>query len=162
MHLRLAPAGRAALLKIAGSVESGDSVSLFSFLEANVFGRYKNLIIDLGECDNPDSTFMGTILVTYERQKEGNGAMCLINVKGSVRRSMELLGLLELLPTKDACVVPEVDFVDVDIPDTSGDIDEKVRVMRIAHKALAALNRRNEEQFGPFLRLLDMEMPDER
>jgi anti-anti-sigma regulatory factor len=155
--MSVAPSGATAIVKVSGNVEAGDSVSLFAVFEEVVVGEYSGAFVDLSGCRDLDSTFIGMLLVMYEKYSGSKGDFCLVNVGTQNTRALQMLGVSTMIPMRDLRLSPPPEFVPIDLTAYTCDSKEKIEIMELAHKALVAADRQNAQKFGSFLRLLDEE-----
>jgi anti-anti-sigma factor len=155
--MSVAPSGATAIVKVSGNVEAGDSVSLFAVFDEVVVGEYTGAFVDLSTCRDLDSTFIGMLLVMYEKYAKNKGDFCLVNVGSQNMRALQMLGVSAMIPTRDMELIPQPEFVPIDLTAFSCGSKKKIEMMELAHKALVAADKENAEKFGSFLRLLDEE-----
>lgn len=126
------------------------------FADRMVSAGYRNFIVDLADCRGMDSTFLG-ILFSITQTPQGNEAahVIVVNPGSHNLKLLEGVGLNTVLNIKrEPTPVPSLSFeVLEDNPDPQG----RLRTIREAHENLLRLDRKNEEQFGPFLKALTRE-----
>lgn len=155
LQMSVAPSGATAIVKVSGSVEAGDSVSLFAVFDEVVVGEYTGAFVDLSTCRDLDSTFIGMLLVMFEKYAKNRGDFCLINVGDQNKRALQMLGVSTMIPMRQMELTRQPEFVPIDLTAFSCGSTKKIEIIEIAHRALVAADRQNAEKFGSFLRLLD-------
>ncbi len=156
MQISIAPSGLTAIVKMKGKVESRDNVSAFTVMNELVLGEYDSILVDLSECGDMDSTFMGLLLLSYEKHTKEKGVFCLLNVGEKNMKLLDLLGIGKVIPVKKKHLEEGLEFAAIDL-DVLQSKEDRVKIIEMAHRALAAANEQNAERFGSFLRLLDTE-----
>ncbi len=136
-------------------MEAGDSVSLFAVFDEVVVGEYTGAFVDLSTCRDLDSTFIGMLLVMFEKYAKNRGDFCLINVGDQNKRALQMLGVSTMIPMRQMELTRQPEFVPIDLTAFSCGSTKKIEIIEIAHRALVAADRQNAEKFGSFLRLLD-------
>ena len=157
LQMSVAPSGATAIVKVSGNVEAGDSVSVFAVFNEVVVGEYTGAFVDLSACRDLDSTFIGMLLVMFEKYSRDEGDFCLINVGEQNRRALKMLGVSTMIPMRQLDLRERPEFVSIDMAAFSCGSKEKIEIMELAHRALVAADMENAEKFGSFLRLLDEE-----
>ncbi len=152
----VAPAGTSAIIKISGSVEAKDSIAAYAFFREVIINDYEHVIVDLSDCRDMDSTFMGMLLVMHERFDQKHGSLCLTNPGRQNEDSLAQLGVTQIVPSKHLSLEGTPEAAQIDLTAFQNE-EDRIEIMKIAHRALASANSRNAERFGSFLRLLDAE-----
>ncbi len=156
LKISVAPSGSTAIIKMAGKVESRDNVSTFTVMNELILGEYDRILIDLSECSDMDSTFMGLLLLSYEKHVKGKGKFSLLNVGDDNMELLELLGITKIIPIKKMPLEKGLEFARIDL-DVLQNKEDRVKIIEMAHRTLAAANEQNAERFKSFLRLLETE-----
>lgn len=159
LRISVAPSGSTAIVKMAGEIESEDSAPTFTFMNDVILGRYDRVFVDLSECTDMDSTFMGMLLLIRERYVRDKGKFCLVNVGEQNMEALKLLGISKVIPTRRLALKEEPEFAGIDLSAFRSK-ENRIKIIEMTHRALAAANHRNAERFGSFLRLLEAEMAD--
>ena len=157
LQISVAPSGATAIIRVSGHVEAGDSTSVFSLLNELVVDEYDGAFLDLGSCSDLDSTFIGMLVVLFEKYSRKNGEFYLINVGSRNLRSLQMLGVSTMIPMKELTFDNAPEYVSIELMDFRGDAEQKIEIMELTHRALVAADKQNEERFGSFLRLLESE-----
>jgi len=124
---------------------------------------FRDIVVDLGNCDSMDSTFMGTLAGIALRLREiGQGTLRTINVNPRNSELLENLGLdqiFRVLPpgAADAPIIPEEPGQSLAVPTGTGDSQQTVLA---AHEALVEANAENAPRFKDVLELLRQEAAD--
>ena len=123
-------------------------------------GRH-DYIIDLGECEQLDSTFMGTLAGIAQRLKiKKKGSLRVINVSEGNKQLMENLGLDQLFPIRPMAEGKEVPPVAAEhafsqiteAANISKELAEEI--VRSAHEALVTANQSNAPKFQSLLEII--------
>ena len=157
--INVAPSGSAAIVKMAGKIESEDGPSSFAFMTEVIINNYDRVLIDLSECEEMDSTFMGMLLLVREKYIRDKADFYLINVSDQNMEALNLLGIPKVVPIKKLTLKEDLEWARIDL-DSFRREGDRIAIIEMAHKALAAANAQNAEKFGSFLRLLEAEMSE--
>ncbi len=68
-------------------------------------------------------------------------------------------GISEIVPTRRLALKEKPEFAGIDLSAFRSK-ENRIKIIQMAHRALAAANRQNAERFGSFLRLLESEMSE--
>ena len=158
LRISVAPSGSTAIVKMSGSVEASDATTTFTFMKEIVLEKFNDVLVDLSECADMDSTLMGTLLVMHERHKRKKGKFCLINVGLDNKRALRLLGVPKVVPLRQMKLEKTPKFVPVDLRDFRGKPKDRIKVLQVAHQALVHADQENAKRFGSFLSLLEAEL----
>lgn len=159
LRISVAPSDSTAIVRMTGEIESEDSASAFTFMTEIIFGEYDRVLIDLNQCRDMDSTFMGMLLLMQEKYVRDEAHFCLVNVGKQNLEALELLGIAEIIPIRRLALEENLEFARIDLA-AFRKKEDRIKIIKMAHRALAAANQQNAERFGSFLRLLDAEMTD--
>jgi len=159
LQISVAPSGSTAVVKMSGGIEPEDSAAAFTFMTEIILGKYDRVFVDLNQCKDMDSTFMGMLLLVGERYIRDKDHFCLVNVGEQNLEALKLLGIPEIVPIKKLALKEEPEFAQIDLA-TFRKKEDRIKIIEIAHRTLAAANRQNAERFGSFLRLLEAEMTE--
>lgn len=148
-------------IKVVGRGNFQCSPCLKKIVQEQELQGHCNYTIDLGECEQLDSTFMGTLTGIAQRLKnKQEGSVRLINVSDSNKQLMENLGLDQLLlirslsegkelpPSADEYVFSEVALASTI---SKNSVEETVRS---AHEALVTINKENVPKFQSLLEII--------
>lgn len=159
MQISVAPSGSTAIVRMAGEIEPEDSASTFTFMTEVIVGKYDRVLIDLSQCRDMDSTFMGMLLLVWEKYVRDKAHFCLINVGEQNLEALKLLGIPEIISIRKLALKEKPEFAKIDLAAFRRK-EDRIRIIEMAHRTLVAANRQNAERFGSFLRLLEAEMTE--
>lgn len=159
LRINVAPSGSTAIVKMAGKIESGDGPSAFAFMIEVILDNYNRVLVDLSECEDMDSTFMGMLLLIREKYVRDNADFYLINVGKQNLEALNLLGIPKIVPIKRLALEETLEWAQIDLAAFQKE-ENRIGIIEMAHRALTAANRQNAERFGSFLRLLEAEMSE--
>jgi anti-anti-sigma regulatory factor len=152
-----ARSGNAVFMRVMGLGNMHNAVGMWDFAEDMVERGYRRFCMDLAQCRGMDSTFMGTLVGLSARLKElGEGYVALVNVAVDNRALLEVVGADKFLRMKG---VLEFENIEMEVlPSVDAPLERRIEQVRKAHESLMVLDKRNEERFGPFMRLLISEL----
>jgi anti-sigma B factor antagonist len=159
LRINVAPSGSSAIVKMAGKIESEDGPSAFTFMTEVILDDYNRVLLDLSECENMDSTFMGMLLLVQEKYVRDDADFCLINVSKQSMEALKLLGIPKMVPIKKLALEESPEWAEIDLTAFRRE-EDRMEIVKMAHQALAAANQQNAKRFGSFLRLLKAEMSE--
>ncbi|MCX6958649.1 MAG: STAS domain-containing protein [Verrucomicrobiae bacterium] len=123
-------------------------------------GRY-DYIIDLGECEQLDSTFMGTLTGIAQRLKiKKEGSLRVINVSEGNKQLMENLGLDQLFSIRPIaegkeCPSAAAEHAFFQVTEAANISKKSVEeTVRSAHEALVTANQANAPKFQGLLEMM--------
>lgn len=91
-----------AWIRICGDGTHINAVELKDFARKRIRSGTRQFVIDMQECPNLDSTFMGTMAGISLRLREiGEGSVQLVNVSAKQRRELKKLGIADLFVWTD-------------------------------------------------------------
>ena len=96
------PAGTSTQVRIAGELDLERAAELRADLVQRVERGEHRLVIDLTDCTFIDSAGLSLLLTTRARCQASGGSVTLVGVTGSVRRALDVAGVLELLTAPEA------------------------------------------------------------
>jgi hypothetical protein len=122
---------------------------------------YAQVVFDLEDCAGMDSTFLGVIagVATWDRGLKPP-AVTIVNASQNNAQLIEGVGLNELVEMCAGRVEPP--GVRLETLQERTREDERLELLRVAHEKLIAIDERNEEAFGHFLRALQAEIERRR
>jgi anti-anti-sigma regulatory factor len=132
-------------------------LSLRDFVDQMLSEGHSFVVMDLADCSGMDSTFMGLIAgaATYEVQGRPAG-VAVVNASDSLVKLIRSVGLNELVYVEqEPFETPDVQFVPLEDQPSE---EERLRLVRNAHRNLIRLSDKNEEVFGPLVSALEIEM----
>ncbi len=157
-YLEVARSGTAIYARVVGLGMATVGIDFWDFSEEMVKQGFNRFIVDLSQCRSMDSTFMGVLVGIAESPKVKAGeAVMVINPNDHHMKLMDGLGLPKMISIRSGRTeLPEIEMRRLDaFPRTS---EERILKIRDVHARLVALDRRNEEKFKLFLKLLDQEL----
>jgi hypothetical protein len=85
-----------------------------------------------------------------------NGLISAVNLTSDVRNVMGMLGVDKFVKVRGACDLKQLETTM--LPEKNLPPDERRRLILKAHENLVEIDKRNEAQFGPFLKTLSKEL----
>ena len=155
--IRVARTTNAVFVGVVGQGNMNNSGTFRAFADRMVSAGYRNFVVDLAECRGMDSTFLG-ILFSITQVPSGSDPTDLIVVNPGPAnvKLLEGVGLAEVVKVKrEPTKIPSLSY---EILEDNPDPARRLQTIREAHENLLRLDRKNEEQFGPFLRALTQEL----
>ena len=155
--IRVACAKDAIFVGVVGLGNMSNSSTFRAFAERMAGGGYRSFVVDLRECRGMDSTFLG-ILFAITQAAGGDEAVSVVVVNPGEHnyKILQSVGLTHVITVKPGDTdVPELEY---EILEECPDPTLRLQTIREAHENLLRLDRRNEAQFGPFLRALTEEL----
>ena len=133
------------------------SACIRGFVEDMLKEGHRRFLFDLESCTAMDSTFIGIMAgVSMYQQGEGVPQVIIVNASPKNRKPLEDLGLAELVVIHDGKVEPPP-VTTQRIYDEPAE-EERIDLVREAHRNLMRVSSQNEERFGKFLDTLDKEV----
>ena len=155
--IRVACAKDAIFVGVVGLGNMGNSSTFRAFAERMAGGGYRNFVIDLKECRGMDSTFLGILFaITQAAGEDETVSVVVVNPDDHNYKILNSVGLTHVIMVKRGPT--EVPKLEYEILEECPDPTLRLQTIREAHENLLRLDRRNEEQFGPFLRALAEEL----
>jgi anti-anti-sigma factor len=147
---KIARSGDAVYARVCGLGNMNNSATFKDFIDRMLQEGYGRFIVDLAECRGIDSTFMGILLgVTHDG---GRDALVVVNANTHCRRQMEAIGLHRVLRIEDAPAEFPEDLALHELAECEASPIQRLKLIMKAHQDLIAIDRKNEERFGAFLR----------
>jgi anti-anti-sigma factor len=158
----VARTGDVVYVHVAGLGNMSNAPALKEFVDAMLKEGFRRFVIDLDGCRGVDSTFMGTLLdiATTAREgarpssgsDDGEPGVLLVNVDDHCRKQLGSVGLDAFIPIRPGnAKLPEgIEMRELAIRDVPA--PERVKLILKAHQELVAIDARNKEKFGAFLR----------
>lgn len=137
---------------VEGLGSMNNSNGMYRFLHQGFESNFKDVCIDLRECDGMDSTFMGTLLLIHEEAVRTGGGLFLVNLSDYNRSKLEELGVAHFLKLGEAPEVEGLEFERLPSEDDQG--GGKMSLVLKAHEELVERNESNAEVFGSFIKAL--------
>ena len=162
---RIARQGDAVYVRVIGLATMTNSVTFKDFADRMADEGFRRFIIDLAECRGVDSTFMGLMLglarPPREKGKEAPpDALTIVNAGAHCRKQMESIGLHRLLRIQaDPAEIPRGLELH-DLPEAETSSIARLKLIMKAHQDLIAIDKKNEEKFGAFLRDIQKNLGD--
>jgi anti-sigma B factor antagonist len=149
-------AGRIVWVRVEGNGSSANSTALRKFVKEMIHRGAREFVVDLGNCQGMDSTFMGTLAgISFWLGELGEGSLSVVNLNERNAESLSSLGLDHLFNVrvsgigKDGQVLP--------IPP---DENRTARAQTIleAHEALVKMAPENISKFKDVIQFLEEEL----
>jgi anti-sigma B factor antagonist len=99
--------GPATIIDVSGPVMYGEAMALDEMLRGLIKVGQKNILLNLGEVTQLDSSGIGVLVRTYLSVKKSGGALKVMHLSKQVQRILEVTRLSELLedyPDEDAAL----------------------------------------------------------
>lgn len=157
-YLEVARSGGVVYARVIGLGMATVGIDFWDFSEEMMKQGFLRFIVDLSQCRSMDSTFMGVLVGMAESPRiKREEAVTVINPNDHHMKLMDGLGLPKMISIKQGRTdLPELEMRRLDaFPRTS---EDRILKIRDVHAKLVALDRRNEEKFKMFLKLLDQEL----
>ena len=134
-------------VRVHGSATFKLAGSLRDFVNRQLEAGRHGVLIDLGQCDTMDSTFVGTLTsLTLACRRSHKGCLKLFNVGPHLRDILATLGLTRILDiVEPADINSSVEFGEIS-PAASSKV-AVAQLMLDAHETLAELSERNALEF---------------
>lgn len=157
----LACIGENVWIRIVGRGSFQCSPCLKKIVQEQLEQEHYDYTIDLGECEQLDSTFMGTLTGIAQRLKNNKkGKVRVVNVSESNKQLMENLGLDQLFPIRSIAEGKEVppSTAEQSFSQVIESVDPSKKTfeetVRTAHEALVAANQANAPKFQSLLEII--------
>ena len=118
---------------MAGKVESRDNVSTFTVMNELILGEDGRILVDLSECSDMDSTFMGLLLLSYEKHVKGKVKFSLLTVGDDNMELLELLRITKIIPIKKMPLEKGLEFARIDL-DVLQNKEDRVKIIEMDYK----------------------------
>ncbi len=156
-YVEVARAGQVVIVKVNGLGNMADALPFWDFAEQEFGGGTEAFAVDLSACTGMDSTFMGTLVrVALELGELERGKLTVLNASKTCTSLLEMVGADKFLEMADLAL--EADLEMERLPARRGSVDDRLQVIRRAHERLVEIDKRNQERFGPFLKVLIAEL----
>lgn len=153
---------RTVWVKVEGRGSFQNSAGLKEFVKQMIQRGHREFVVDLKDCEQMDSTFMGTLAGVALRLREiGQGGLRVINVNARNADLLSSLGLDQLFSVEEAGVPA------ADVPDDAelreadsvpkGTSEHKKTVLE-AHEALVEADAANATKFRDVLEFMRQEL----
>lgn len=155
--------GRTAWVKVEGRGSFQNSSGLKEFVKQMIQRGFREFVVDLKDCEQMDSTFMGTLAGVALRLREiGQGALRATNVNERNADLLSSLGLdqlfeVELAGAAPVAHLPRAVELHEASPKALGAEDQKQAVLE-AHEALVEIDSANAVKFKDVLEFLRNEL----
>jgi hypothetical protein len=167
---KIARQGDAVYVRVVGLATMTNSVTFKEFADRMQKEQgFRRFIVDLAECRGVDSTFMGLLLGLAHPSRDsgpsagkgaGPDALTVVNAGAHCRKQMESIGLhrlLKILP--DPAEIPRGLELH-ELPEAETSPVARLKLIMKAHQDLIAIDKKNEEKFGAFLRDIQKNLGD--
>ena len=142
---KIARSKDAIYVRVTGLGNMNNSVTFKEFADRMRNEGYRSFVVDLGECRGVDSTFMGLLLGLRE-------GLVVVNATAHCRKQMESIGLHLCVKLADEPMALPASLELHELPPAECDPNARMRLVMKAHQDLIAIDKKNEERFGAFLR----------
>ena len=152
--------GQTVWVKVRGRGTFQNSPGVKDFVRKMIQRGNRDFIVDLGECELMDSTFMGTLAGVALRLREiGQGSLRTINVNPRNSSLLENLGLDHLFSVEnDSEVATPTSLREADRPPGS---DVQKEAVLSAHEALVEADSHNAVKFKDVIDYLRQELGED-
>ncbi len=142
---KIARSKDAIYVRVQGLGNMNNSLTFKDFADRMQGEGYRAFVIDLADCRGVDSTFMGILLGLRD-------GLVVVNASAHCRRQMESIGLHRVLKIQDEAASLPSALELKELPEAEVDPVARLKLIMKAHQDLIAIDRKNEEKFGAFLR----------
>ena len=162
--IEFARAGETLLIRVIGLWNMEAAVLVDAFCRDVLGDGSVRFAFDLSECRSMDSTFIGTLVglaCSVRDDQDGDscaGWICMLNARDHHTNLLGMMGADRFLRFKNCDPLGQIEWHAM--PRASISRDARTRRIRTAHEALVAIDERNQERFGPFLRTLEAELDE--
>lgn len=157
--------GQVAVMRVTGRGNFQNSVSVRQFAQCLASeGKPEKFIMDLGNCETLDSTFMG-VLASLSLQQERSGRKRLVLVKANehIQKLLKTLGLARLLEIRanNACSTLEQAEGKLE-PARQKPVSHEEQIAHTleAHRILVSVDEDNEVRFQSVINYLEKSLDD--
>lgn len=141
---RIARSKDSIYVRVAGLATMNNSDTLDAFLDKMQEEGYRAFVVDLADCRGVDSTFMGIL----SKLRDG---LVVVNANDHCRKQLRSVGLDRVARIQEGPADLPEKLELHELPSAQADPIARLKLIRKAHEALIALDRKNEEKFGAFL-----------
>lgn len=150
--LAVAVTDRIALIKVTGRAAFNRSISLKTIVKELNDRGYVEFVLDLKECSNMDSTFLGSmvgIVSSFSQRQQTNTKVCvqLLDPSQRIRDLLENLGVAHLFPICQGMAPTESTLEAPTLPSAIPTKEEISKACLEAHQNLMAVNPENIPRF---------------
>jgi anti-anti-sigma regulatory factor len=149
---RIARSGDAVYVRVVGLATMQNSTTFKEFADRMQADGYRRFVVDLAECRGVDSTFMGLLLGLACGGGERRDALVIVNANAHCRKQLESIGLHRLLKIQAEPADLPKDLALHELPEAEASPVQRLKLIMKAHQDLIAIDKKNEEKFGAFLR----------
>jgi anti-sigma B factor antagonist len=153
---------RTVWVKVEGRGTFQNSAGLKEFVKQMIQRGFRDFVVDLRECEQMDSTFMGTLAGVALRLREiGQGGLRVVNVNERNTGLLSSLGLDQLFTVEPAssggAEVPDESRLREAVPAQTG-VEEQKKMVLEAHEALVEAESANAVKFKDVLDYMRQEL----
>jgi hypothetical protein len=151
---RIARSGDAIYVRVVGLATMTNSATFKDFADRMQSEGYRAFVVDLAECRGVDSTFMGLLLGLAQGSGSGSARdkLLVVNANAHCRKQMESIGLHRLLRIQSEPAALPCDLALHELPESEPSPVQRLKLIMKAHQDLIAIDKKNEEKFGAFLK----------
>lgn len=152
-------AGNNIWIGVQGRGTFQNSHAVAQFVAEKAKAGAKSLAVDLRDCRNADSTFLGTLAACGTRMRRSGGELFFVGADHNMQRLLADYGLLTIASENTPPPDPSRSALR-DLP-LDASFEAKRRSVLEAHEALAALTPENTERFRGALEFLKHRVPED-
>ncbi|CAN5585495.1 hypothetical protein BH09VER1_BH09VER1_40420 [soil metagenome] len=154
---------RTAWVKVEGRGTFQNSAGLKEYVKQMIQRGFRDFVVDLNDCEQMDSTFMGTLAGVALRLREiGQGALRAINVNERNLGLLSSLGLDQLFQVEAVATTPDSlpkePQLKEAVPSEPVDPSTQKQAVLEAHEDLVKVDAANEVKFRDVLDFLRQEL----
>lgn len=158
-NISVATADRKAVVRVVGRANLTASCDFRTLMQAMVEREFSRIAIDLSECRQMDSTFVGVLAAAgmeFSNRCAANGArqLDLLNPTATVTELVASLGIGHLFNILAQAPAAPVDAPALPAPQVEHSREEITQTSLEAHKFLMGINAANEARFKDVARFL--------
>jgi anti-sigma B factor antagonist len=149
-------AGRMVWIRVEGNGSSTNSTALRKFAKEMIHRGAREFVVDLGNCQGMDSTFMGTLAgISFWLGELGEGSLSVVNLNERNAESLSSLGLDHLFNVRVSGLGEDGQILPI-----PADENRTVRAQTIleAHEALVKSAPENISKFKDVIQFLEEEL----
>lgn len=151
--------GKVLFFSVKGLGSMHNSRPMYELIRESLEDKVSNEIyIDLSNCSGMDSTFMGTLLLSYEETTDAGGKFALVGVTDYGTVKLEELGVSEFIPISSEEVdIPNEASLDR-LPGPDEDMTGKMSHILRSHEQLIKKQPKLEKEFGSMISYLKKDL----
>ena len=155
--IEVARAGKVICARVHGLGNFSNALMFEEFCEAELEQGVESFLIDLSDCEDMDSTFMGVLAGLSTHFPPERSSIVILNASEKNRQLLDDLGLSKLIAVRNRRdEIPALEMQTL-APDTLPARERADRI-RKAHQQLVDADARNAVKFAPLLKLLKQDL----